>query len=192
MIISELVQKSRSYRRFDESKKVAPDQLRALAGLGKYIPSGANRQPLKYILSCSREINERIFECLAWAAYLKNWKGPQPGERPSAYIVILGDTSISDDFGCDHGIAAQTVMLGAVEMGLGGCILGAIDRGRLRQNLEIPDRYKVLLVLALGTPVEAVVVEDIGVDGSIRYWRDEAHVHHVPKRDMQELIVKEY
>ncbi len=191
-MITKLVQKSRSYRRFDESAAVDMDQLRELAGLCRYLPSGANRQPLKYILSCDSVINERIFECLAWAAYLTDWKGPQPGQRPAAYILILGDTAISSDFGCDHGIAAQTIMLGAAEKGLGGCILGAIDRPRLKGALAIPETYNVLLVIALGVPAEEVMVESISAGDSIRYWRDAAGVHHVPKRRTQDLIVGEY
>lgn len=191
-MIAKLVQKSRSYRRFDESSAVAMEQLRELANLGRYLPSGANRQPLKYILSSDGDTNQQIFECLAWAAYLTDWKGPQPGERPAAYIIILGDTAISSDFGCDHGIAAQTIMLGAVEKGIGGCILGSIDRPRLREALGISETHKILLVLALGKPVEEVVVENVGDDGSIRYWRDEDGVHHVPKRRTADLIVGEY
>lgn len=191
-MIEELVRKSRSYRRFDESTVVGMNQLRQLAGLGRYLPSGANRQPLKYILACNRETNERIFKCLAWAAYLTDWQGPQPGERPAAYIVILGDTTISNDFGCDHGISAQTIMLGAAEQGLGGCILGSIDRTRLRETLEIQEAYKILLVLALGKPAEEVVVEDLSADASVRYWRDEAGVHHVPKRRIEDLIIAEH
>ncbi len=81
-------------------------------------------QPLKYILSCSDSMNKMIFPCLAWAAYLKDWHGPEDSERPSAYIVILGDTGISKTFGCDHGIAAQSILLGARENGLAGCMIG--------------------------------------------------------------------
>jgi nitroreductase len=123
---------------------------------------------------------------------LSRWSGPAEGERPSAYIVILGDTELRKDFGCDHGIAAQSIMLGATERGLGGCMIGSIDRPKLRQVLDIPERYEILLILALGKPAETVVLEDVGPDGDIKYYRDEDDVHHVPKRTLGELILQEY
>jgi nitroreductase len=123
---------------------------------------------------------------------LSRWSGPAEGERPSAYIVILGDTELSKSFGCDHGIAAQSIMLGATERGLGGCMIGSIDRPKLRQVLDIPERYEILLILALGKPAETVVLEDVGPDGDIKYYRDDEDVHHVPKRTLDELILQEY
>jgi|GEM_PF-306389 len=131
----------------------------------------------------------QIFRHLTWAAYLKDWSGPAPGERPSAYIIILGDTAISHTFGCDHGIAAQSILLGAREKGLGGCIIGSIQRDRLGEILEIPPKLEILLVLALGRPREKVVLEEIAPGESIRYWRDEQSVHHVPKRRLEDIIM---
>jgi nitroreductase len=154
--------------------------------------SGANLQPLKYILSCDPRKNAEIFSCLAWAGYLKDWPGPREGERPAAYIVVLGDTSISESAGCDHGIAAQTILLGAREKGLGGCMLGSIDRDALRASLNIPAQLKILLVIAIGKPREQVVLETVGEDNSIRYWRDNDGVHHVPKRKLEDIIVAEH
>jgi nitroreductase len=154
--------------------------------------SGANLQPLKYIVSNDPRKNAEIFSCLAWAGYLKDWPGPREGERPAAYIVVLGDTSISESAGCDHGIAAQTILLGAREKGLGGCMLGSIDRDALRASLNIPAQLKILLVIAIGKPREQVVLETVGEDNSIRYWRDNDGVHHVPKRKLEDIIVAEH
>ena len=123
---------------------------------------------------------------------MSRWSGPAEGERPAAYIVILGDTELARGFGCDHGIAAQSIMLGATERGLGGCMIGSIDRPELRQVLDIPERYEILLVLALGKPAETVVLEDVGPDGDIKYYRDDEDVHHVPKRSLDELILQEH
>lgn len=189
-MIEETIRANRSYRRFCESKPVSRDTLVELVNLARLSPSAGNLQPLKYVLSNDPRTNDLIFPCTAWARYLRDWPGPSKGERPSAYIVILGDTSISKHFGCDHGIAAQSIMLGAVEKGLGGCIIGSIDRQRLRANLNLPERYEILLVLALGYPNEKVVLEDVGAGGSIEYYRDEAGVHHVPKRALDELILE--
>ena len=191
-MLEDLVRKNRSYRRFHQDVPVDLETLRGLANLGRLSASGANLQPLKYILSCEPETNARIFSHTRWAGYLKDWPGPAEGERPAAYIVILGDTEIRKSFGCDHGIAAQSIMLGAAERGLGGCMIGSIDHDGLRQALDIPEQYEILLVLALGKPKEKVVIEEVGPDGDIRYYRDAEGVHHVPKRSLDELILREY
>jgi nitroreductase len=184
-----LVLKNRSYRRFDESHVIPDDALVELVALARCVASSANRQPLKYILSARVETNARIFPCLGWAGYLKEWPGPAPGERPSAYIVILLDRSIAKDCSCDAGIAAQTILLGAVEKGLGGCIIGKITKEKLRRELEIPEHLAVRLVLALGKPAETVVLEAVDPDGEIQYWRDGEGIHHVPKRPLGELFL---
>jgi nitroreductase len=188
-MLKELVTKSRTVRRFFQEMPVDMETLRELVDLARLSPSGSNLQPLKYYLSCEPEKNARIFPNLAWAGYLKDWPGPQEGERPAAYIIILGDSTINKTFGCDHGIAAQSIMLGAAEIGLGGCMIGSIKRAELAAALNIPPQYEILLVLALGQPKESVQVEPIGPDGSIRYWRDEQQVHHVPKRALDDLIL---
>jgi nitroreductase len=188
--LSNLVFRNRSYRRFDASYPVARETLVELVELTRFTASAANLQPLKYILSADEETNGLVFPCLAWAAYLKDWDGPSPGERPSAYIVILIDEAITKEAGCDAGIAAQTIMLGAVGKGLGGCMIASIQQKKLRSALAIPKPLQIRLVLALGKPAEAVVVEDSESGGDIRYWRDEKEVHHVPKRKREELIVE--
>lgn len=185
----ELLLKNRSYRRFCQEVAIGRQILRELVDLARLSPSAANLQPLKYILSCEPQKNALIFPHLGWAGYLKDWPGPAEGERPSAYIIILGDTEISRSFGCDHGIAAQSILLGAVEKGLGGCIIGTIQRDELREALEIPSWFEILLVLALGKPKEMVVVERVGPAGDIKYWRDSQGVHYVPKRALDDIIV---
>jgi len=191
-MLEDLVRKNRSYRRFHQDVPVDIETLRALVNLARLSASGSNLQPLKYILSCQPQTNARIFPHTRWAGYLKDWSGPAEGERPSAYIVILGDTEIRKSFGCDHGIAAQSIMLGATERGLGGCMIGSVDHTGLRKALDISEQYEILLVLALGKPKETVVLEEVGPDGDIRYYRDAQGVHHVPKRSLDELILREY
>jgi len=190
--ITDLVRDNRSCRRFHQNHKIALETLKELVNLSRISASGANLQPLKYILSCDSKMNADIFSALAWAGYLKDWPGPAEGERPTAYIVVLGDTGITQDVGCDHGIAAQTIMLGAREKGLAGCMLGSINRKLLREILDVPEHLKILLVLALGKPKEEIVLETLEPDGSIRYWRDSEGVHHVPKRKLEDIIVAEH
>lgn len=187
-MIKELVYKNRSYRRFYENYKIKSQTLQDFIELARFTPSAANRQPLKFILSNSEQKNAKIFETLAWAGYLKDWDGPDPGERPSAYIIVLGDTSIVKDFSVDPGIVMQTILLKAAEEDLGGCMFGAIKKSLLAENLSIPERYQILYVLALGKPKETVVMEDV-IDEDIKYWRDKDSVHHVPKRTLDELIL---
>jgi nitroreductase/ribosomal protein S18 acetylase RimI-like enzyme len=182
-----LVTGSRSVRRFREDVPVARERLEDLVALARLAPSGGNRQPLKFLLSNTGERNGMIFQYLRWAGYLAGWDGPEEGERPAAYIVILGDTEITGTFGTDHGIAAQTMMLGIASMGLAGCIIGSIDRRGLRAVLGIPARYEILYVLAVGYPAEDVVIEDVE-GGGIRYWRSPDGVHHVPKRSLGDLL----
>jgi len=189
MDLKDLAKMNRSYRRFDEQSVIERDTLVELIGLARYAASGRNAQPLKYFLSNDRDLNEQIFSTLAWAGYLKEWPGPEKGERPSAYIIVLLDHNISDNFLCDDGIAMQSILLGAVEKGLGGCILRAINKSRLTAFLNLPDNLDIIDVVALGKPIEKVVITNVGEDGDIKYYRDENGVHYVPKRSLGELIV---
>ena len=192
MTLKDLVLRNRSYRRFDGATPVSLDTLRELVDLARQAASGSNIQPLKYVLSADPATNARVFPHTRWAGYLKDWAGPAEGERPAAYVVILGDTELRKEFDTDLGIAAQSIMLGATERGLGGCMIASIDREQLRVVLEIPERYKILLVLALGKPKEKVVIDPVGPDGDIKYWRDDKGTHHVPKRSLEEIIVAQF
>jgi nitroreductase len=189
-MLLDLIKKNRSYRRFDASHAVDETTLRDLVDLARLSPSAGNVQPLKFLLSCDPERNAAIFPCLAWAGFLKNWPGPAAGERPTAYIVILGDREIAAGFDVNHGIAAQSILLGAVEKGLGGCMIGAVNREELRRVLALRERYDILLVVALGKPAEEIVLEDVEAGADMRYYRDEGDAHHVPKRKLEELLVK--
>lgn len=184
----DLVLKNRSIRRFRESERVPVATLRALVELARCSPSGANRQPLKFALSADTALNAKIFPTLAWAGYLTDWPGPAPGERPAAYIVIVLDKSVAQSAGCDHGIAAQSILLGASTMGLSGCMVGSVKRPELSKILGLGEGFDILLVLALGVPAETVVLEE-AKNNDIRYYRTPDGVHHVPKRSLEELIL---
>ena len=189
MTLRELVLRNRSYRRFHQEVSIELETLRGLVDLARLSASGGNHQPLKYLLSCEPEKNVTIFSQLGWATYLKDWPGPAEGERPSAYIIILGDRKVRESFGPDHGIAAQSILLGATERGLGGCIIATIRKEKLRQALNISECYEILLVLALGVPKEIVMIEAIRPDEDVKYWRDDQSTHHVPKRSLDEIIL---
>ena len=189
-MLKELILKNRSYRRFYQSEKISPDQLRDWVDLARNSASARNSQSMKYILSTVEPLNTQIFDQLAWAGYLTTWKGPEEGERPSAYIVLLQDTLITGNYFCDDGIAMQSILLGATEAGFGGCIIHSVNRNKLREILHLSEQYEILYVLALGKPKETVVLDELKGD-DIKYWRDENRIHHVPKRPLDEIILVE-
>jgi len=188
-MLRDLILRNRSYRRFDESARITADQLTDWIELARFSASGRNAQPLKYIPLVKQEDCDRLFPHLGWAGYLKDWKGPESGERPSAYIIIVNDTEIATNYFCDDGIAAQSILLGAVEAGYGGCMIASVNKKAVKQEFRIPEQYQLLMVIALGKPVEKVVLEEMEA-GNFKYWRDEQGVHHVPKRSLVELILK--
>ena len=189
-MISELIKKCRSYRRFYQEVQVTEKDLLEMIDNARLSASARNFQSLKYILSSTPEKNNLIFPNLAWAGYLKYWPGPEEGERPSAYIVVLNDTEITNNYFCDHGIATQSILLTAVEKGLGGCLVASINREKLHDDLSIPVRYDIIHIIALGKPKETVVIDPVGATGDIRYWRDENQVHHVPKRSLDDIVLR--
>jgi len=189
IMIRDLVLKNRSYRRFKQNVAISRETLIELVDLARNSASGTNRQPLKYILACEPEKNAKIFTLLGFAHLLKDWGGPQEGERPSGYIIILLDTDIAKATICDQGIAAQSILLGAVEKGLGGCMHASIKKDELRKELNIPEKHEILLVISIGEPAEKVVLDAINPDGDTNYWRDAESTHHVPKRSLDEIII---
>lgn len=189
MTLRELVTRNRSCRRFVQDRPVPMSTLEDLADLARLTASAGNAQPLKYILCNGSRTNAAVFSQLGWAAYLTDWPGPAEGERPAAYILVLHDTTVDDEVEADHGIACQTILLGATEKGLAGCIIGSINRDRLARDLEIPDHLRILLALALGEPREQVALEELLPGGDHRYWRDSQRVHHVPKRRLADIVL---
>lgn len=173
-----------------EDEKIPAEALRELVDLARMTASTANSQALKFRICSTDEENERVFGTLKWAGALPDWDGPVKGERPSAYLIILCDLALGKNKLQDDGITAQTIMLGAVEMGYGGCMLGNVERKRLAELLDIDTaKYSIDLVLALGKPKEKVVVVPVGADGDVRYYRDAEQVHYVPKRSLDEIIL---
>ena len=188
-MFKDLVMKNRTYRRHYQNERIPEETVRELIDLTRYVASSSNRQPLKYVFSCDPEKNARIFPLIGFAAQLKDWGGPIDGERPAAYIFVLLDTDIAKAAGCDHGIAAQTILLGATERGLGGCMHGTVKRPEVMQLFNIPAKYEILLAISLGKPKEKVVIEPLPPDGKTVYWRTPDQVHHVPKRALEDIII---
>ncbi|MDO4296612.1 MAG: nitroreductase family protein [bacterium] len=191
-MLAELVKKSRSYRRFDAKKAITREELRALVDLGRLSPCGGNKQYLKYATVSEEDLRAKVYDCLAWAGYLPDWDGPCEEERPTGYVILLRDKSIQANLSVDEGIAAQSIFLGATELGYGGCMLMNVQREKLLNLLGLDkERYAVSMVIALGVVKEEVVIEAMPEDGDVKYWRDKEQVHHVPKRSLAEVLVLE-
>ncbi len=186
-MLYDLVLKNRSYRRFDESVKISDATLGELCNLARLSSSAANRQTLKFRLVTSPDECEKVFRNTAWAGYIKDG-APKVGERPTAYIVILNDNSLFKNNAIDVGIAAEVILLGASEKELGGCMIASFKASPLKEALSLPEHLEPELVIALGKPVETIVIEDMK-DGDVKYWRDDENIHHVPKRSLDEIIV---
>lgn len=189
MNFSELVLKNRSYRRFVQNERIPKELMVELVGLARVSPSPANLQALKFWLVSDEGECEEVFSDVKFGGYLKDWGGPVEGERPSGYIIILGDNDIKPIFEIDAGIAAQTILLGAVEQGFGGCMVKAFKRNSLGELFGLSKNLEIVLVIALGKPAETVIIENYEKNKGIEYYRDAEGIHHVPKRTLDELIV---
>ena len=192
-MINELVRRTRTVRRFQEARKLDQAMLRELLDLARLGGSARNAQALKYMVVTDDALREQLFPLLGWAGYLPEWPGPEPGERPPAYVVCLLDTALQKrpvtEVHFDLGVATQSLLLGAAERGVFGCRIGAFSAAVVQRLLQLDARYTVLLVLALGYPAETVVLEEMGADGDVRYWHDAQGVHHVPKRLLDEILI---
>lgn len=189
-MIKDLVYQCRSYRRFYEDCRIDESTLKELVDLARMTASTANSQALKYRLVVKEDECAKLFPNIFWAGALLDWPGPEEGERPSGYILICCDQILGSNKLWDEGIAAQTILLGAVEKGFGGCMIGSFKREEAANVMGIDTkRYSLDLILALGKPKETVKIVPLKEDGDVRYYRDENQVHYVPKRKLEDLII---
>lgn len=190
-MLNELLLKNRSYRSFNESRKIKREELEKMISYARITPSSVNLQPLKYYLACEHETVSKIQPLTRWAGLLKEFEIPPKGHYPTAFIIICfdGDLAASEiNFQKDVGIAAQTIMLSATEMGLGGCMIGSFNKEELIKILNLPKNIKPELILALGEPDEKIVITDLPIDKNTAYFRKE-NIHYVPKRSLNDLII---
>ncbi|WAW15346.1 nitroreductase family protein [Peptostreptococcus equinus] len=189
MKFNELVRKNRTCRRFDESNEVKREDLMDIMETTRFAASGANKQPLRFLVVNSDEGNEKVFANIAWAGYLKEWPGPIEGERPRAYIVIAEDEKYAKAMGEDVGIAAQTIALAARDKGMAVCMFKAFRGKNIKEEFNLDKSINILMVIAIGYPVEEVVTDDIKLGEDIKYYRDEKEIHHVPKFTIDDIVL---
>jgi len=192
MDFHKLVLNARTCRRFKGDSPVTHDQLVALVDAARLVPCGKNAQPLRYAVVSAPQKNAEIFPNLLWAAALKDWDGPIEAERPTGYIVIGTDVEVNDNPQVDLGIAMQTIQLMATHMGLACCMLASIKANNIHQIVAFPEKIKVLIVLALGVPVEVRDVVPADPNGTLTYYRTPDQVHHVPKHNLETVLLKSY
>ena len=185
-MINELLEKNRSYRRFSE-KRVSDELLRACINGARLSASAANRQRIRFVVVNDKETCDKIFKTLRFAAFLTEWSGPSDNERPTAYIIAMTESELDKIVALDMGIAAQSILITAINDGVGGCIFKSYDKEVLSSILN-REGYIPELVIALGYPSEQVVVVE-PKDGDLKYYRDENDVHCVPKLSVDELII---
>jgi nitroreductase len=190
-MFKDIVKKNRSYRKFHEDFEVKMGTLEDLVDLARHSASGMNLQTLKYILVTEKEKRDLVYPNIKWAAYLKDWGGPKPGERPSSFILVFKDKGIKNSAvePIDLGIACQTILLGAAEKGLGGCMIGSFDEELICEAFKIKEQYELQLVIAVGKPNQNIIIDEIKEDGDIKYWVDKEGNHHVPKRKLEDIII---
>ncbi|MCL1826803.1 MAG: nitroreductase family protein [Candidatus Cloacimonetes bacterium] len=187
-MFKELVKNARSFRRFDSTHVIPDEVLEDIIDTARLTPSAANRQLIKFLLSNQKQHNDAIFPLLSWAGYLEDWQGPAQTERPTAYVVLFTEKDFVQAVNFDPGILGQTIQLAASEKGLGCCMIGAFQKKNLKTILRLDDSKEIVLVIAMGKPAETVVIDEVDSSGSIKYWRDQNSVHHVPKRKLDDII----
>lgn len=183
-----LIEKNRSYRRFDFERKISEDVLVALVDVARMSQSAANLQPLSYITISKEEMVAKVHQHMRWAGYLPDWNGPVDAERPVAYIIVLSNTEVKQTYReVDAGLAMQNMCICAAAEGIGSCMIGNLDKKLLVELLEIPEQYEIIYAVAFGFPVEQVQM--VPFAGDVKYYRDENQKHFVPKRLLKDVLI---
>ena len=191
-MIKDLVVKSRSYRGYDESRKVSREELLELVDCARFAPSSVNGQPFRYLLVYEKEQVDRLQALTGWARALPDMKLPHPGKCPTAFIVICQNTEWDDNLNRylrDVGAVAQTMLLAAAEKDLGGIMIGNFSPEKVAKAMDLPETIVPMLIVAIGRPDEKIVLTEIENGQSTKYYRDEQDVHYVPKRKLEDIVI---
>ena len=191
-MLKDLVLANRSYRGYDESRKITKEELLEFVDCARLTPSSVNGQPFKYYLAWEKECVDKIQSMTKWARALPEMTLPHPGMCPTGFVIICQDTKIGESLGRyqkDVGIVAQTMLLAAAEKGLGGCMIGNFNAGQVKEELQLAEHLAPMLIVAFGKPAEKIVLTEVGEDGNTSYYRDENDVHYVPKRKLEDIIL---
>ena len=184
--LGRLLLRNRSYRGYDSKFVVRDDQLRSIIETATLCPSARNQQVLRFRPVLGDEA-DMVLQHIRLGGALPELHLPFPGTEPRAFVVICSTVEESKYVDIDLGIVAQSMLLRATELGLGGICIGAFDHAEIRELLELP--YEPLLVLAIGRPAEHIELKECHEGDSLTYYR-EGDVHYVPKICLDDLIIK--
>ncbi len=191
-MIRDLAVKNRSYRAYDRSRRISREEMVELVDLTRYVASTVNDQPLKYYIATEEEDVKKVQKLTLWAKGLPDLELPFPGTEPVAFVVICIDQDLKvgeRNYLRDVGAVAQTMLLAAVEKGLGGIMIGSIMKGSLKELFKMPQNIEPNLVVAFGKPAEDIVLTDVK-DGSTKYYRSpDNKTHYVPKRSLDDILM---
>ncbi len=188
----DIVLKNRSYRGFNQERKITKEELIDLVDIARFAPSSVNLQPLKYRVVFEESEMVELRPLLNWAKALTELKLPHEGMQPTGAIIICLDEKITTEAARvqkDIGIVAQTMLLGSIEKGLGGCMIGNFVPSKVSACVGLPEHLKPQLVIAFGEPKEEIVLTEVSEGESITYYRDENDVHYVPKKKLEDVLI---
>lgn len=183
--LARLLRHNRSYRGYDASFRVREDQLRKIIEVATLCPSARNQQVLRFRPVLADEA-AKVLRHIRLGGALPELHLPFPCTEPNAFIVICSTVEESKYVDVDLGIVAQSMLLQAVEMGLGGICIGAFDHKELREELSLP--HEPLLVLAIGRPAEKILLKECRAGDNLNYYRKD-NTHYVPKITIDDLIL---
>ena len=191
-MFKDIVKKSRSYRGYDESRRISREELLELVDCARFAPSSVNGQPFQYLLVWKKEDVDRLQPLTGWARALPDMKLPHPGKCPTAFVVICQNTEWDPDLNRylrDVGAVAQTMLLAATQEGLGGIMIGNFSPAKVAHEMELPETIVPMRSVAFGKPDEKIVITEIENGQSTKYYRDEQDVHYVPKRKLEDIVL---
>ena len=189
--IRRLIHDTRSTRRYHAEKPVPMSALRDLINNARLMACARNAQTFRYLPIADKDHCDAIFPHLHWAGYLKDWDGPEPDERPSAYILLLNDDETAPADLVSAGLATAAITITATAWQLSTCIIGACDKKDILASL-LPDRPQLSLVhvIAIGYGAETINIEPMVNKNDVKYWRSADGTHPVPKKELDDVIIK--
>jgi nitroreductase len=180
------MEKNRSYRGYDQSFEVKREMLERIVAVNTKIASAKNQQVLRFKLVTKETGADIITQNMKLGGLLPELHLPFPGTEPEAFIVICSTVEPDKWVHMDVGIAAQSMLLKAVEMGLGGICIGAFNKQAVTDTFVLP--CEPVLVLAIGKPAEQIELVPVHAEEPLKYYRENG-IHYVPKIVANDLIL---
>jgi len=177
---------NRSYRGYDKSYIVHRRQLEAIVAVNTKVASSVNTQKLRFHIVTKGTEADKVNAHIRMGRGLPELHLPFPGTEPEAFIIVCSTCPENSGVLIDLGISLQSMLLKAVELGLGGLIIRNMDRDEIASELSLA--LTPVAVLAIGRPAEKVVLDTVHEGDSLNYYRRDG-VHHVPKLAAEDLLI---